>query len=416
MVYLPNCMLLLLLIRGPGHLVLAHKLLSRRVVDPSVAVDSSTVVSSAQPHNNSGANSTANTFGRPSNSLNHVPTLLPSPFQSNDPVASKNYQDIISGFCAIDDYYCSFEGDNKIGNLSTKAFNDQCLLWDDSCSGNRTLAIDNLFNTTEEFLQANECFSEFSSGVQAGEPDITIPTVESGGLVDSNIVIPSDCIKYNPPERLSEWQEIKSWMRSPACVLAENEWTKKGGKALKGLISTPSEVTPSCCGLCDVGVNTVDLYFWPDADANTSCTSIIGTDISPVAYGATTSPIGSGGELRTSTWWACSLKTPATSTYTYPGTNSGAAETITSVHPMITTAEVITVGSLAIKVSLLNPWSSSPCIDADSSLRGSNGSNSASLHARHEIKARNHALVNQSSITKDDGLPVSTAVLGNFTL
>ena len=136
-------------------------------------------------------------------------------------IDSKNYQDIISGFYAIDDNYCSFEGSKWVGNASTKAINSQCLLWDTSCSGNRTFAIDEFFNITDVLLHDKSCFSQFSSGVLPGNPDISVPAVDpETGLVISNIVIASDCKKYNSPQRIAEWQSMKSWMRSPACVSA----------------------------------------------------------------------------------------------------------------------------------------------------------------------------------------------------
>ena len=47
----------------------------------------------------------------------------------------------------------------------------------------------------------------------------------------------------------------------------------------------------------------------------------------------------------------------------------------------------------------------------------SNGSNSSvELYARYGIQAREYNLIIPSSITKENGSPISTAVLGNFTL
>ena len=184
----------------------------------------------------------------------------------------------------------------------------------------------------------------------------------------------------------------------------------------EGPASMPSEVPPSCCGLCDVGVDTVDLYYWPEPDVNTSCLNIVGTNVNPFTHGATTGGMGYHGEFETGTYWACSAKTPATSIYTQPGTSPGATETITSVYSIVTTAMVTTIGSLPIKVSLFNPWSSSPCIDRGTSPRNSNGSiRSAELHIRQAVQPRAHNMTVQL-ITSQDNSPVSTVVLGNFTL
>lgn len=408
--------LLFLLIRDAGHVTLASQTLPRRVQDPSVPalLDSPTPRALTQAYNSSQATSSVSAFGIPSHTTIDVPTPLPSPFQAGF-IDSKNYQDIISGNCAINDNYCSFEGSRGIANSSTKGLIDQCLLWDTSCSGNRTSAIDKFFNTTDELLQANSCFSQFSSGVLPGNPDISVPAVDPGtGMVISNMVIPSDCKKYNSPERIAEWQDMKTWMRSPGCVSAQIEWMQRSGKGPPGLVNVPSEVIPSCCGLCDVGVTTVDIYYWPEPGVNTSCLDVVGTNVNPLAYGATTDPVL---DQENGTYWACSLKTPATSTYTYPGTKAGAAETVTSVYSIVTTAELVNIGSLSVKIPRIDPWSSSPCIDAGASPQGSNGSNgSTELHVRHVIQARAHTLINQSVTPQSHASPESTVVLGELTL
>ena len=415
MAYFFKILVFLLLLKNGAISILAHQRVPRRALGASVVAYSNIPQprASTPAFNSSQTTGNVKISGIPSQTLINIPTPLPSPFQGGF-IDSKNYKDIISGYCAIEDNYCSFEGSAGTGNSSTKVFADQCLLWDTSCSGNRTLAIEEFFNSTEIFLQDNSCFSQFSSGVEPGDSDISVPVVDpESGIVDSNLVIPSDCKNFNPPERISEWQDMKKWMRSPGCVSAQREWEKMGGKAPA---SIPSEVTPSCCGLCDVGVDTVDLYYWPEPDMNSSCLNIVGTNVNPFTYGATTGGMGDHGEFGSGTYWACSAKTPATSTYTQPGTKPGATDTITSVYPIVTTAMVTTIGSLPIKVSLFNPWSSSPCIDPDTSPRDTNGSNtSAELHIRHAIQARAHNMTVQSS-TSQDNLSVSTVVLGNFTL
>ena len=417
MIYLSDALFLLYLLIHTGNSTLVHQTLSRTVPSLSTRVNlnKTTAIFSTQPYTRYQTSYSVNSSGIHSSSLNNIPNPLPSPFKGDGNVDMQNYQDIQSGFCAINDNYCSFEGNNRTKDLTTKAFSDQCLLWDSSCSGNRTLAIDEFFNTTEGLLLNNLCFSQFSSGVPSGDTDISIPEERVGSsVIDIDDVVPSDCKKYNPPERLSEWQDIKSWMRSSGCVSAQNEWTKEGGQ---GDYNISSEVTPSCCGLCNVGAENVDLYYWPEPGVNTSCLSIVGASVNPIAYGATT---GAVGDSEAGTYWACSAKIPATSTYTYAGTNSADAETITSVYPTITTAAITTIGSLAVKVPLINPWASSPCIETDTFPRVSNISNglnsSTELHVRRAVQARGHTLLSPSSMTQENGLLVSTVVRGNFTL
>ena len=415
MIHFINSLLSLLFLRGAAHSVLAHQTLLRRALGTSVVAYSDIPQPKTSTHafNSSHATGSFNTSGVPFHTLIDIPTPWPSPFHDGGFIDSKNYKDIISGYCAIDDNYCSFEGSTGTGNSSTKAFTNQCLLWDTSCSGNRTLAIEEFFNSTHDFLRGNACFALFYLGAAEDSRLAILEEDPESGMMDEMDAIPSDCEKYNPPERISQWQDIKNWMRSSGCVSAQSEWIKLGGE---GLAKIPSEVTPSCCGLCMVAVQTVDLYYWPEPDVNTSCLNIVGTNVDPFTYGATTGNIGDPERFETGTYWACSAKAPTTSTYTQSGTNPGATETITSVYPFVTTAIVTHIGSLPIKVSLYNPWSSSPCIDADTSPRDSNGSiSSAEPHIRHAIQARVHNITVQSS-TSQDKSTVSTVVLGNFTL
>ena len=398
-----------LYLTNAGYFVLAHQALLRRVLEPSATafLNTSQVISSTQAYGSAPAAQSVNTSGNTPSSLISIPTPLPSPFQDN-----QNFLDVKSGVCAIDDLYCSFKSNVSNGNSSNEAFKDQCLLWDTSCSGNMTLAIEDFFNNTIEPLIGNQCFSQFDAGVQAGDPGLSIPFVGGSGLVQLDNIIPSDCIDYNPPERISEWRDIKSWMRSPSCVSAQDEWKASGGKA------TPDHSTgvkESCCEGCVVGAQNVDIYYWPEPDVDTSCLSIVGNSVNPFTYGATTSA--------NTTYWACSPKAPVTSVfpedlaYASSGSYYASSGSITSVYPIITTAQIETIGSLTVKVSLLNPWSSSPCIENDTTPQGSNSSNSSvGLHVRHAIQARNHTLPNPSSITQESGSSASTVVMGNFTL
>ena len=405
--HLSASFLFLFLLKYAGHFVLAHEALSRRVLEPSATafLNTSSAISSTQAYDSAPATQPVSTSVSPRSSSIEVPTPLPSPFQSN-----QNYLDVKLGVCAIEDYYCSFNSDTSNGNSSNEVFKDQCLLWENSCSGNKTVAIDEFFNNTKWLLIGNQCFSQFDAGVPAGDPGLSIPYVVGGsGPVQLDDIVPSDCKDYNPSERISEWTDIKSWMRSPSCVSAQNEWMEADGKATSNISSS---VVPSCCEDCVVGAQNVDLYYWPDSDVDTSCLSIVGTAVNPLTYGATTGGLG-GNE----TYWACSAKNPATSIYSSPGDIAAAPEIITSVYSMITTAQIATIASLTVKVSLVNPWSSSPCIDTDTIPQGSDSSNSsAELHVRHAVQARNHTLLTPASITQVNGSPVSTVVMGNFTL
>ena len=301
--------------------------------------------------------------------------------------------------CVLSDKYCWYEGFNKTsGNASVAAFNNQCLLWDASCAGNRTLALENFFNTDQVSLPDNRCFCNYDSGNEG----IVIPVVpQNGQLVAEDIGDSSDCKEYNPPERISAWKSIKSWMRSPGCVSAQKEWMKIDSHNHDVDYGAPSNVTPSCCGGCVVGAENVDLYYWPEPDIDTSCLSIIGNSVNPFDLGATTAS--------SETHWACTAKTPAIST----DVNTADHYTTTTPISMITTAVVISIGSIPVKIPLINPWASSPCIEVDPGSSGFNAS--AGIYSKQaQIRARGHTLI--IPVTQGNNLTVSTLVSGSFNL
>ena len=60
-------------------------------------------------------------------------------------------------------------------------------------------------------------------------------------------------------------------------------------KATNLTSNVPEATRPQSCGTCIVGGPNVDVYYWPQTRANTSCLSIIGPTASPPLAGATTS-------------------------------------------------------------------------------------------------------------------------------
>ena len=340
-------LLLLSLLSDAGHSILARQTLRVSGLSASADQYTSAIVSSKLPYNGSQRLSSNSISDLQSISFTNVPTPLPYPLDSYDPGGLQNWQDLESGNCAVQDQFCSYEGFNNIsGNASISAFADQCLLWDASCVGNRTLAIEEFFNTTEGGILNNRCFSNFDSG-SAG---IALPEVSVGENTGQPILEDagnsSDCKTYNPPERVSAWKKIKSWMRSSGCVSAQDEWVKMGGIG----IENSSNASSSYCGGCVVVAQNVDLYYWPEPDVNTSCLSIIGNSVHPFDFGATTA----SSPLNSDVYWACAAKTPVTSTITWAGSNTADVLATTTVS-MITTAAVEVVGSISVKVPLINP-------------------------------------------------------------
>lgn len=118
---------------------------------PSLNSDSNhaAIVTLAQAHNSSQITFTAPASSHYTQSLNV--TALPAPFKddqlkdSDDQMKKiiKNFDDVISGFCDLTDNFCSFKDDNgTLRKAHPTSMDDECVLWDASCSGNKTLAME----------------------------------------------------------------------------------------------------------------------------------------------------------------------------------------------------------------------------------------------------------------------------------
>lgn len=246
---------------------------------------------------------------------------------------------------------------------------DQCLLWDDSCSGNRTEAISEFFGKTQPQLRMySSCFSDDPSERYCGK----------------------------------HWPMVKSllsWMRTPQCLATMEGWmgTPRGVSAVADWTHVRERpiVTyngTSCCGLCSISAQNVNVYYWPEPNASTACLDVVGTSVRPLSYGATTAP---NGDL----YWGC--------TSLFSGI-AGVFETYTTAF-----IEKILTPPISFKSYLQNPWSPFWCTDKTSSMSPSSiiaHSSGASL------RARAHSLVVPPSITQLDGAPISTVVSGDFTL
>ena len=187
----------------------------------------------------------------------------------------------------------------SMGNLS-----DACVLWDSSCSGNRSLATENFFNHTRMDLFSNYCFQN--------------PTVER-------------CLELQSQDRQSQFQQIRDWMRSPQCWLSFQEYDENHGQVLEN-----STGRHFCCETCRLSAEDVEIFYWPEENADTSCLSVVGDSLHPVDYGGTADQYGH-------LYWGCTISDPI----------SGVAT--------VTTANITTLGYLSIKQTVVNPWGPQPC-------------------------------------------------------
>ena len=336
---------------------------------------------------------------------------LSTAFLSQSTVNSR-FQSDKAKACDIKDNYCNNSRISNTANVTD--LDDLCVLWDPSCSSNGTLAANRFFNQTfQNDLFGNVCFTQ-------------VNYTDSVGV--------SKCDEFNPPKRMFEFREMRNWMRSKQCVSAAANWaartpgdvnftyanakdwkisredpdTQMEAQMYPDSINYTSGVAPSCCGVCNVYSQNVDIYYWPEPDTNTSCLSIIGGSIRPLDYGATKTEVSlNTTETSTATYWGCN---PRTSTFYNPMERGNVTYTTAT-----TTAQITTIGSLLVKVPVVNPWSSSPCLESGQISRGSN--KSTDIRDKHApIHARDHALMTTSSFPRSNGSAVKTIVSGSFTL
>ena len=144
-------------------------------------------------------------------------------------------------------------------------------------------------------------------------------------------------------------------------------------------------------GDCVAIAGTVDVYYWPEPDVDTSCLSIIEEASMPLLQDATISTTSvSGTGWTTVTYWGCTAQTGF-----YQGS-------------YLTTAQMATIDGLSFKSFLINPWSA-PC--------GAPASPSASTSfSFHSLQGRGHTLAVAPNVTKYGDLNPITVTSGGFTL
>lgn len=157
----------------------------------------------------------------------------------------------------------------------------------------------------------------------------------------------------------------------------------------------PSVTTPAdiCDAECNLDGFEVNIYYWPEPDANMSCLSIVGDNYDVPLQGATTDQFGNS-------IWGCTTQNSV------------------SVPLYVTTAIMTTIGGHSLKESLFNPWHSVVCSTNGSSLGSPSPSSNSSLHSSlyRSIHARGHSLIVPTSMIRNNSLPITTVVSGTLTL
>ena len=227
-----------------------------------------------------------------------------------------------------------------------------CIIWNNSCRGDRPSAIESFFDHTYEDLLGHSCFFA--------------PWEER-------------CLHLYDASELSQIHYLKDWVRTPECWSSFSEYNRTHGFSL---YNGNMEHNNFCCKLCNSFSENVELFYWPDPDDDTSCLSILGNTTSAFTDGATTD--GSG-----MTYWGCT-QTPGS---------------------VLTTAIVETWGNMTLKVTIIDPWGPLQCpTEATLSRRfmvfgGTSTEDWSILTPRSVI-----------SIVSNNEIPVSTMVSDGFTL
>ena len=284
-------------------------------------------------------------------------TAAPLTISTADPLS--NNSSTQGGECLLQDAYCSFRGPGH----SLDGLEDECILWDTSCSGNGPVATSKFFGSIESVLYQNKCFFDASP----------------------------DCSKKNPPGRISAFVDLKNWMRSPRCISIDPgiiELENNDDEA--NIIREDLFLNLTCCNNCEVAADQVDVYYWLDPNANTSCQSIIGDGASDIDVGATTDKSGS-------VYWGC------TSWFSSPGQSGPGSPSI------IVTATLTSEASMTYRTYAFNPWDESPCGNSSAPLSSSPNPNIKPRGIPPSLHPRGHSLIAPNG-------SVSTAVVGEFTL
>lgn len=251
-------------------------------------------------------------------------------------------------------------------HITQRNGSEWCSIWDTSCTGNQSLALDDIYSLM--MWPAMVCVHD------KDEQSCDV----AGNLGGLNHV-----------------QGLESWMRSPKCLSTSSIWATKKHHTFDPL---PLDMeSDSCCGACRTLGSRVDLFYWPAPNADDSCLSIVGSTVNAISAGATTTSYAFWNGDFTTTYWGCH------------------ARAFTSDSSVVTTAFLSTIKSMTFKVSLANPWDPPDCIDLSTPGFPSVAPNTA-LNPRLISDSTPSPSQSPPLVTQRPQSQVVTAVLDGFTL
>ncbi|KAL8785001.1 MAG: hypothetical protein Q9195_008812 [Heterodermia aff. obscurata] len=185
---------------------------------------------------------------------------------------------------------------------------------------------------------------------------------------------------------MSVFNDVKNYMRSPKCLLLQHSLYPDPNHS--AAFQQDLYLNATCCDNCQVEADKVDVYYWPEPNADTSCQSIIGDEVSRADAGATTDDSGN-------VYWGCTSWLPRDEIV---GTDSST---------IWTTATLTSVAALQFKAYIYNPWQESPCGNVSISLSSLSNTTTGLSTKPASIHPRGHSLVATNN--------ASTTVLGTYT-
>ena len=192
-----------------------------------------------------------------------------------------------------------------------QGYEDFCALWNSSCPG----------KTTDAFIKFEQDV-HWQSG--------TLCNQQYHCTVNEQNV---------PPASKDDFADLVKFARSGKCASMFGPVVSGG---IGQFLTQYAEMGP-CCGPCHFVPTIIDLYYWPQPDADTSCLSLIGSSVNAPDYGATTlTNVYGPGDTVTSILWNC-----VTASSLINGTTS---------FGYLETATLNSVGSITYKQFFDNPW------------------------------------------------------------
>ena len=186
-----------------------------------------------------------------------------------------------------------------------------------------------------------------------------------------------------PEASASAYASLLSYVRSPGCGNGNRN------------------NAPHCCGFreCFFHPTFVEIYYWPEEDADTSCLDIIGESVNPWDFGATLTTTTEYGPWhgrppnwnRIGTYWGCK-------------SNSW----------IITTAVMTSIHGFTFKSSMYNPWDrNNPCVATSATVEAHN----SDISALTALKMRPRSLAQPMNLAANTtSSPLPKVTLDGYTL